>query len=128
MVTKAKKPEVSKLPGDWDGEGNLELSDVIDTPGEEKPAAVVKALAKSGRIKIVLEDNDSTPPGGIFVGCNGVGYQIQPGVEVSVPEAVLHVLDCAIMSVPLVDNGRRVVGYKDRLRFPYRIITDRRPA
>jgi hypothetical protein len=135
MATKAKtskaataKEAVSKLPVAWGDEGNLELSGVIDTPGEAKPDAVVEALARDERVKIVLEDNDNTPPGGVFGGCDGRGFLIQPGIEVNVPESVLHVLDCAIMSIPLVDQGRRVVGYKDRLRFPYRIVTERRAA
>jgi hypothetical protein len=135
MATKAKprtskiaaaKEAISKMPVDWPGEGNLELSGVIDTPGESKAViAAAKTASQIKRFKIVLEDNENAPPGGVFVGCDGVGYLIQPGMEVEVPESVLNVLDDAIMSVPMVDLGRRVVGYKDRLRFPYRLVQER---
>jgi hypothetical protein len=74
------------------------------------------------RVRIMLEDNDQIPPGGQFVGVNGRGYLIQPGHEVDVPESVLDVLDHAIMSVPVTDGSATVIGYRDRLRYPYRII------
>jgi hypothetical protein len=35
----------------------------------------------------------------VYVGVNGVGYQIQRGVEVTVPEPVLKVLEDAVQTV-----------------------------
>jgi hypothetical protein len=42
---------------------------------------------------------------------------------VDVPFSVVDVLDHAVMSVPVVDEMQTVIGYRDRLRFPYRVIT-----
>lgn len=80
------------------------------------------------RVRIILEDNDQIPPGGQFVAVNGRAFLIQPGHEVDVPESVLDVLDHAVMSVPVVDASATVIGYRDRLRFPYRIVRNRAAA
>jgi hypothetical protein len=103
----------------WDGiEGN------IDTP----KAKTTKTEPTERRVRIVLEDNDQISPNGQFFGVNGKGYMIRPGEEVDVPESILNVLDTAVMSVPVTDGSSTVIGYRDRLRFPYRIITSRRAA
>lgn len=80
------------------------------------------------RIKIILEDNDQIGPGGQFVSVDGMPYQLQPNHEIEVPVNVLDVLDHAITSVPVVDENKNVIGYRDRLRFPYRVVRDRTPA
>jgi len=77
------------------------------------------------RIKIILEDNDNVPPGGQFISVDGVPYLLQPNMEADVPVNVLDVLDHAITSVPVVDADKNVIGYRDRLRFPYRVIRNR---
>lgn len=41
----------------------------------------------------------------VFVGVNGVGYQIQRGVEVTVPEPVLKVLEDAVQTVYVARVG-----------------------
>lgn len=91
---------------------------VIDTPPKPKPR--VKAPEK--RFRIMLEDNDQIPPGGQFISADGRAFLIQPGYEVEVPASVLDVLDHAVMSVPVTDAEHTVVGYRDRLRFPYRMV------
>ena len=76
------------------------------------------------RVKIVVEENEDIPPTGLPIGLNGKAYIIRPGEEVMVPLGVKEVLDQAITSVPQVDpSTRQVVGYRDRLRYPYRVIT-----
>lgn len=76
------------------------------------------------RVKIVVEENEDIPPTGLPIGLNGKAYIIRPGEEVLVPLGVKEVLDQAITSVPQVDpSTRQVVGYRDRLRYPYRVIT-----
>jgi hypothetical protein len=76
------------------------------------------------RIWIVLDDNDEIPPGGQFIGINGVAYMLLPGIEAFVPRAICDVLDHAIKSVPVQDAvSRRIIGWKNRKRFPYSIVS-----
>lgn len=86
---------------------------------------VPKAPQDEKRIRIMLEDNDAIPPGGQFIQVQGFPYILMPGYEVDVPESILDVLDHAVMSVPVTDVDKQVVGYRDRLRFPYRVIRQR---
>jgi hypothetical protein len=106
------------------------LSDAAAALSGDEPAAPVKPKVKAKpvepRVKIMLEDNDQIPPGGQFVGVNGRTFLIQAGYEVDVPRSVLDVLDHAVMSVPITNAMRQVIGYRDRLRFPYRVITESR--
>lgn len=81
------------------------------------------ATAKPDTVKIVLEENDEIPPTGLFVGLNGRGYLIRAGEEVSVPLGVAEILEHAITSVPQMDpQTRQVVGYRDRMRYPFRYV------
>jgi hypothetical protein len=78
------------------------------------------------RIWIVLEDNDDIPPGGQFIGVDGAAFSLKPGIEAWVPVGICDVLDQAVKSIPVVDeNTRQIIGYKDRLRFPYRIVRNK---
>lgn len=74
------------------------------------------------RVRIVLEDNDAIPPGGQFLQVQGRPFMLQSGYEMDAPVSVLDVLDHAIMSVPVTDENKNIVGYRDRLRFPYRVV------
>lgn len=103
---------------------------LVDTPKKfEEPAGVeaneygnqMRNQKASRRVKIILEETAEIPPTGQFIGYNGVGYVLRPGEAAEVPEGLLHVLDDAIMSVPIV-NGDTVVGFRDKLRFPYRVL------
>lgn len=109
----------------------LDGEDVLAAPPPKPraaPAKGVKAKAVEARIRIMLEDNDQIPPGGQFISADGRAFLIQAGYEVNVPYSVIDVLDHAIMSVPVKDRNDTVIGYRDRLRFPYRVIREARGA
>ncbi len=77
---------------------------------------------KPKMVRIQLEENESIPPGGQFIGVQGEGYILKPGVPTMVPLGVVEVLDNMVMSVPIQDEMQTVIGFRDRLRFPYRML------
>lgn len=90
---------------------------VSDLPAEVRVATVK-------RVAIMLEENDNIPPTGLFIGCNGNSYMLRPGIRVNALPELLEVLDNAVMSTAIMDpSTQRVVGYRDKLRYPYRILT-----
>lgn len=81
------------------------------------------AIMRSKRIRIVLEENDNIPPTGQFIQLNGAAFILRPGEEVDVPIGLLSVLDDAVEGVPIRDNNTsQVIGYRKKLRFPYRVV------
>jgi hypothetical protein len=99
-----------------------------------KPKSKTKAAPKGEKmVRIVLEENDNIPPTGQFIQI-GAGHMLRsfmlvPGEEVLVPEALLHVLDNAVQDVPQIDQTtKQVVGYRKKLRFPYRVLRDKQAA
>lgn len=88
------------------------------------PEDVAAVPVELKRVKIILEENEHIPPTGQFFGVQGKGYVLRPGEIAEVPVSIINILNCAIMSVPIVDGTQRVVGYRDRLRFPYRVVLD----
>lgn len=95
----------------------------FDDPTASQPLPEPPTRPKDERrVRIILEDNDQIPPGGQFIGVDGTPYLMQANVEVEAPIGILDVLDNAIMSVPVLDGDMSVVGYRDRLRFPYRVV------
>jgi hypothetical protein len=84
------------------------------------------AVKTQDRLWIVLEDNDDIPPGGQFIGVDGAAFKLIPGIEAWVPVGLTEVLDAAVKSVPVQDEvTRQITGWKDRLRFPYRIVRNK---
>lgn len=91
--------------------------------GPDKAAAKKAPKGMPERVWIILEDNDDIPPTGLFLGHNGNSFLLVPGEPAQVPEFLLEVLDNAVLSVPVTDKTtKRVVGHRERMRFPYRRI------
>lgn len=97
----------------------VETVEVIKAP-KSAPATPPKPLYPW---RILLEDNDLIPTSGQFFGINGKGFTLKAGMEADVPESIVHILNDAIVSVAVKDpDTQRVIGYKERLRFPYRVL------
>lgn len=95
---------------------------------DASPLPPIDLVPAERRVRIVLEESDLIPPTGQFFGVQGKGYYLRAGEEASVPVSIIGILNTAVMSVPVMDSGQRVIGYRDRLRFPYRVVTEQRPA
>jgi hypothetical protein len=97
--------------------------------------AKAKATAPKGEkmVTIHLEENENIPPTGQFIQY-GAGhalrtFMLRPGEDVAVPEAILHILDQAVQDVPQIDpTTKQVVGYRKKLRFPYRVVREAQAA
>ncbi len=95
---------------------------------DAKTRAAAKKLGVE-YITIVLEENADIPPTGLFVSHNGNPFMIMPGEEVDVPDFLLGVLDDAVMSSPTTDSKtQRILGYRNRSRFPYRRVSEKEAA
>lgn len=108
---------------------------LIDRPAPVKKARSTNPYKNEKRVCITLERTDKIPPTGQFFGYTAEveqvdgskhrvsrEYILRPGEKAWVPEGLTNVLDDAIESVPVLGgDGTSVVGYEDRLRFPYRI-------
>jgi hypothetical protein len=95
---------------------------------EDSPIPPAELMPPERRVRIMLEESDQIPPTGQFFGVQGKGYVLRPGEAADVPMSIIGILNTAVMSVPVKDAGDRVVGYRDKLRFPYRVVTESRPA
>lgn len=94
-------------------------SNLTPLPTADKKPKVALSATKC----IILEENDNIPANGLFLGLNGRSYILQPGVEADVPRGLIEILDHAVESRPTVDPlTRRITGYRDRLRYPYRVV------
>lgn len=88
---------------------------------DEQKAALAKAGVKTTRI--IVDQTEAIPPSGLFLGHNGRTFMIQPGVEVDVPNFLIDLLNDAVMTQSITDpETHRVVGHRNRLRFPYRVV------
>ena len=74
-------------------------------------------------VRITLEENENIPPTGQFFGLNGRHFILKPGIAVDVPVEIINILNDAVQEVPEIDpTTRQVVGYRKKLRFPYRVM------
>lgn len=80
-----------------------------------------KAVGLPDTTRIMLEENPDIPPTGLFIGLNGRGYILKPGEVADVPNPLISILDNAEQLMPYTDpSTNQIVGYRSRLRFPYR--------
>lgn len=105
--------------------------DTTPKPGKKPMVRKTAAEAEADTIKevkreyvrIILEESEEIPPIGAYVGVNGKGYLIKPGVEVDVPMEVLEVLNNAVQSTPIInEQTRQIDGWRERLRYSYRLV------
>ena len=81
------------------------------------------ANMKRKTIRVILEESEEIPPIGLYVGVNGKGFLIKPGVEVDLPMEVIGVLNNAVQSSPIIDpENQQVTGWRERMRYPYRLV------
>jgi hypothetical protein len=90
---------------------------------EEQPAPKAKKAAKkdaNDRTWIVLEESTDIPPTGLPISVNGETVMVMAGEPVHLPNKYIEVLNHAVISVPQLDAAQRIIGTRDRHRFPYR--------
>jgi hypothetical protein len=120
------------IKGDVGSKGEAISRAKVPLESPQKRAARTRAANKaikavmSGKspetVRIQLEETDNMSPTGQFFGLNGVPYNLRPGEPAVVPVGLLNILNDAVMSVPIMNADQSVGGYKDRLRFPYRVL------
>jgi hypothetical protein len=109
-------------PGGLTKEAVLQFVKDNSNQGLQKDEAV---LAKDERVSItILESNDKHAVDPVFVGVNGVGYSIKRGVPVTVPKAVVNVLENARQTVYDVshdERGAMKLTPRSALSYPYTV-------
>lgn len=133
-MAKAAKNEDIILDEDGEGDANEDLMANVDTTPKPIKRPMVRKTAseaqadtlkevKNEYVRIILEESEEIPPIGAYIGVNGKGYLIQPGREVDVPLEVLHVLNNAVQSTPIInEQTRQIDGWRERLRYSYRLV------
>ncbi len=77
---------------------------------------------KARRFRVIVNEGGEKEPDHVFVGVNGVGFKIQRGTEVVVPESVVHVLQNAVQTLWVKrkdENGREYMEPRRVQRFPF---------
>lgn len=103
--------------------GSNLFSEPVPASKPRKAAAKNVSKADTDRTWIVVEENEDIPPTGLPLSVNGEACMVFPGEAVHLQNRYKEVLDHAIISVPQRDSSERVVGSRERHRFPYRLAT-----
>lgn len=88
----------------------------------KKKAPAKSADPKAEYVRIKLAHSRDIPPSGLYLGHNGRGYLLKPGVEADVPEFLLDILDNAVQTVPVTGTNGKVESWEEQPRFMYSII------
>lgn len=90
------------------------------TAPKARKATKDKADWYNQRQWIVVEESPEIPLTGLPISHNGDVVLLMPGEPVHLPNKFIEILDHAIISVPQMDSAQRVIGTRQRHRFPYR--------
>lgn len=110
-------------------EENAELGSNLFDEQSAPPAAKAKRSGKNAekdadwynqRTWIMVEENPEIPLTGLPISHNGDVVLLMPGEPVHLQNKYIEILDHAVISVPQLDGAKRVVGSRQRHRFPYR--------
>ena len=86
----------------------------------ELKSNLAEVATPPARVRIMLEESDTIPPTGLFVGDNGTGYLLRAGEEIDVPVGVLEILNNAVTAVPVVDpQSLEIIGYRPKKMYPF---------
>jgi hypothetical protein len=94
----------------------------LKKPSHKKATPAASGPAKVEYVRIKLAHSRDIPPSGLYLGHNGKGYLLKPGIEANVPEFLLDVLDNAVMKKPVTGANGQVESWEDQPRFMYSII------
>jgi hypothetical protein len=98
------------------------LGDILATDENVEPLPPPPPQGEK-MLTIALEENDNIPPTGQFFSLNGRTWMLRPGEPAEVPMGLVNILNDAVMEVPNVDPvTRQIVGYRKKLRFPFRLV------
>ena len=96
---------------------------VVEKAVKETKYAWQKRYPEAKAVRVVFEESEEIPPTGLFIQINGDPFVVVAGEEVEVPDFLLAHMDNAVKGVPVMDpSTQQVVGFRNRTRFPYRII------
>lgn len=119
------------IEGVFGGDSSSDTGETTDTAEAKAPAkkaapkkkAPAKAAdPKANYVRIKLAHSKDIPPSGLYLGHNGKGYLLKPGVEADVPEFLLDVLDHAVQKSPVTGPNGEVQSWEEQPRFMYSII------
>lgn len=108
-----------------------ELDTVVNTPrrrrrvvakAPEAAAPAVQVRAPVKRVRIILEENDNIPKTGQFFGVNGYTAYLRPGMEASVPDFLVNVLEDAVEHIAVKDGNMQIIEMRKKYRYPFRVL------
>lgn len=104
---------------------NVSALEALLADAKAKKAKPIQKLSIPGQthptMRILLEDSNDIPPSGQFIGHNGTSFLLKTGVWVDVPMPLIEVLNHAVQQQPILNDAKQVVGWREKMRYPYRV-------